>query len=84
MAHVMVRNQEIELTIAQIIDAIRQLKPEERNMVRRALDDRAWSERTNELLARVWSKVQDAPLTEAEVNAEVETVRQSLYAARRH
>lgn len=84
MARVMVQNQEIELTIAQIIEAIRQLKPEEQSIIRRALNERAWSERADDLLTRVWARAQDAPLTEDEINAEVEAVRQTLHTARRH
>lgn len=84
MAKVLVHNQEVELTLAQIIEAIRQLKPEEKSVVRRALDERSWSQRVDDLLARVWARVEESPLSEADINAEAETVRQALYAAHRN
>lgn len=84
MAKVLVHDQEVELTLAQILEAIRQLKPEEKSVIRRALDERSWSQRVDDLLARVWARVEESPLSEADINAEVETVRQALYAASRH
>ncbi len=84
MAKVLVHNQEVELTLAQIIEAIRQLKPEEKNVVRRALNERSWSQRVDDLLARVWARVEESPLSEADINAEAEAVRQALYAAHRN
>jgi hypothetical protein len=83
MARVIVQSQEVELTLPQILEAVRQLRPEEKSIVRRALNDRSWSERTDDLLARVWVRVQQSPITDEEINAEVETVRQALYAAGR-
>lgn len=83
MIRMIVKNQEIELTLPQFLDALRQLKPEEKNIVRRALDTRPWSARLDDLLARVWAKVEQSPLSDEEIDAEVESVRQTLYDARR-
>ncbi|MEW5717463.1 MAG: hypothetical protein AB1817_02435 [Chloroflexota bacterium] len=83
MIRVLVKNQEVELTLPQFLDAVRQLKPEEKNVVRRALDNRAWSARVEDLLARVWAKVEQSPLADEEISAEVESVRQALFNASR-
>jgi hypothetical protein len=83
LARVIVRNQEVELTLPQILEVVRQLRPEEKSVVRRALGERSWSDRLDDLLARVWARVQQSPLSEAEINAEVESVRQTLYATSR-
>ena len=84
MARVLVQNREVELTLPQILEAVKQLKPEEKSVIRRALDDRTWSERIDDLLRRIWARVEESPLTEADIDAEVETVRQALYSSSRH
>ena len=84
MARVLVQNREVELTLPQILEAVKQLKPEEKSVIRRALDDRTWSERVDDLLSRIWARVEESPLTEADIDAEVETVRQALYSSSRH
>ena len=84
MARVLVQNREVELTLPQILEAVKQLKPEEKSVIRRALDDRTWSERVDDLLRRIWARVEESPLTEADIDAEVETVRQALYSSSRH
>jgi hypothetical protein len=83
VARILVQNQEVELTLTQILEAIRQLRPEEKSVVRRALDEQSWAQRVDDLLARIWARIQQSPLAEAEINAEVEAVRQALYAASR-
>ena len=84
MARVLVQNREVELTLPQILEAVKQLKPEEKSVIRRALDDRTWAERVDDLLSRIWARVEESPLTEADIDAEVETVRQALYSSSRH
>ena len=83
MIRLTVKNQEIELSLPQIIQVVKQLKPEEKNIVRRALDDRAWSERVDAVLERVWTRVEQSPLADEDINAEIESVRQTLFDTRR-
>ncbi len=84
MIRVVMKNQEIELTLAQVVEAIKQLKPEEKTLVRSALDERAWSSRVDDLLARVWTRVEQLPLADEEIHAEIESVRQALFDASGH
>ena len=84
MIRVTVKNQEVELSFPQILEVVKQLKPEEKNIVRRALEDRSWSTRVDDLLDRVWTRVEKSPLADEDINAEIKTVRQTLFDARRH
>ena len=72
---------ELNLTLDQILDILRQLRPREREIIRQALEPPPWSQRLNALLARVWSRVECYPITEEEIDAEVEVTRTTLYAA---
>jgi hypothetical protein len=80
MPQVITQRIELELTLDQILAIVRQLKPREREIVRRAIESPPWSQRLDALLARVWSRVECYPITEEEVDAEVEAARTALYA----
>ena len=67
-------------TIDQVLTVVRQLKPEDREIIRRAIEPPPWNQRLEELLTRVWARVESYPITEEEVDAEVELARQAIYA----
>lgn len=80
MPKVMAKEVEVELSLDDLLAAIRQLEPEEQEIVRRELELRPWSQRLDDLLARIWARVEQHPISEEEVNAEVEAARAALYA----
>lgn len=83
MPRVKVREAELELDVDQIVEIVRQLPPDEREIVRRAVQPLPWEKRLEALLARVWRRVDHFPLTEEEIDAEVERARSAIYAESR-
>jgi len=77
---VIAQQVELDLTLDQVLTVVRQLKPEEREVIRRAIEPKPWSQRLETLLARVWARVERYPITEEEVDAEVELARTAIYA----
>jgi hypothetical protein len=71
---------ELDLTLDQVLTVVRQLKPEEREIIQRAIEPPPWNQRLEELLARLWARVERHPITEEEVDAEVELARTAIYA----
>ena len=71
---------ELDLTLDQVLTVVRQLKPEEREIIRRAIEPPPWNQRLEELLTRLWVRVERHPITEEEVDAEVELARTAIYA----
>jgi len=80
MPRVIAQQVELDLTLDQVLTVVRQLKPEEREVIRRAIEPKPWSQRLETLLARVWARVERYPITEEEVDAEVELARTAIYA----
>jgi len=80
MPKVIAQQVELDLTLDQVLTVVRQLKPEEREVIRRAIEPKPWSQRLETLLARVWARVERYPITEEEVDAEVELARTAIYA----
>ncbi|MBM4466021.1 MAG: hypothetical protein FJ014_10800 [Chloroflexi bacterium] len=80
MPRVIAQQVELDLTLDQVLTVVRQLKPEEREVIRRAIEPKPWSQRLETLLARVWARVECYPITEEEVDAEVELARTAIYA----
>lgn len=70
---------ELNLTLEQILALVRQLQPQEREIVRRTLTP-SWEQRLETLLTRVWNKLDEAPLSEEAVDAEVTQARRAIYA----
>jgi len=70
---------EIELTLDQIVALVRELKPGEQEIIRRVIEPPAWHQRLEALLARVWSRVERLPISEEEIDAEVERARKVIY-----
>lgn len=79
MVKVIAQEVELNLTLDQILAVVRQLQPQEREIVRRALTP-AWERRLTALLARVWARLDAAPLSEEEIDAEVTQARRARYA----
>ncbi len=78
MIKVVAQEVELNLTFDQVLALMGQLQPQEREIVRRTLTP-SWEQRLDTLLARVWSRVDQAPLSEEDIDAEVAQARQSLY-----
>lgn len=72
---IVIEQAEIRLTPQQLANALRQLSPDELEGVLRELALPAWKERFDALLARVRERAQQSPLTDDEINTEVETAR---------
>ena len=82
MPKVIAQQVELDLTLDQVLAIVRQLKPEDREIVRRTIEPPPWNQRLEELLARVWARIERYPITEEEVDAEVELARTAIYDAR--
>ncbi len=84
MSQASIRRIELDLTLDQILSIIRQLGPQEQEAVRQALGPRPWSQRLDALLTRVWERVAIYPISEEEIEAEVEQARAARYAQGGH
>ncbi len=80
MPKVIAQQVELDLTLDQVLTVVHQLRPEEREIIRRAIEPPAWNQRLEELLARVWARVERYPITEEEIDAEVKLARTAIYA----
>ncbi|MGA9348691.1 MAG: hypothetical protein WBW48_07790 [Anaerolineae bacterium] len=80
MPKVISQQVEIDLSLDQVLAVVHQLRPEEREIIRRAIEPPPWNQRLEELLARLWACVEHYPITEEEVDAEVELARTAIYA----
>lgn len=81
MTTVVIEQAEVRLTPEQLVTALRQLSPDELEGVFRELEVPAWGERLEALLRRVRERAEQVPISEQEVDAEVETVREQFYQA---
>jgi hypothetical protein len=79
MPRVVAKQVEVELTLDQMMALVRQLKPEEQAIIRRAIQPPPWQQRLEALLTRVWSRVERFPISEEEIDAEVERARTAIY-----
>ena len=80
MPQITARRVQSDLTLDQLVAIVKQLKPDERELIRHAINQSPWSQRLDQLLHRVWDRVDIAPITEEEVDAEVELARTGLWA----
>jgi hypothetical protein len=80
MSRVSAQQAEFDLTLEQVLAVVLQLKPEDREIIRRAIEPPPWNERLEALFDRVWARVERYPITEEEVDAEVELARTAIYA----
>ena len=79
MGKVVTQETDLNLTLDQILALVRQLQPQERELVRRTLMP-SWEQRLEGLLARVWTRLDEAPLSEEDIDAEVTRARRTRYA----
>lgn len=79
MPTIVLEQQRVELSVEQILAAIKQLTPEELSGLQRELLGETWRARMNLVLDHIRRNVA-APLTEADIRTEVETVRGARYA----
>lgn len=80
MPKVIAQQVEIDLSLDQVLAIVHQLRPEEREIIRRAIEPPPWNQCLEGLLARLWARVEHYPITEEEVDAEVELARTAIYA----
>ena len=80
MSEVRAQQVELDLTLDQVLAIVRQLKPKDQEIIRRAVEPPPWNQRLEALLARLWVRVERYPITEEEVDAEVELARTAIYA----
>jgi len=79
MPKITAQQVELELTLDQIIAIVRQLTPREQEIIRRSIEPPPWHQRLEALLTRVWARVERFPISENEIDAEVERARTALY-----
>ncbi len=79
MSTVVIQQAKVQLTVEQLIDAIRQLPPAEQELVRRAIDDADWQDRFRSILAEIDRRVAATPISEDEIQREVEAARDDRY-----
>ena len=82
MSQVLLDKVRVELTSDQIIAALRQLPPGERERVRRALDSEQWRQQFEQLLSRFQARAKKHPVLEEEILKEVHVVRAERRARR--
>ncbi len=78
MIKVIAQEVELNLTFDQVLALMGQLQPQEREIVRRTLMP-SWEQRLEGLLARVWSRLDESPLSEEDIDAEVTFARHTLH-----
>jgi len=71
----------VEIALEQLIEALKSLDASERQAVREALDSE-WAEELEALLARFRSRFQEAPISDEELDAEIEAGREAYFARR--
>lgn len=79
MSTVIVKQAEVRLTMEQLVAALQQLSPEEREQVRRELVLMPWEERLDSLLARVRAQVDQDPISDEDLNADIDSTRDALH-----
>ena len=84
MPKVITQRIELDLTLDQIIAIIRQLGPQEQKTIWRAIEPPGWSQRLEALLSRIGTRVEQWPIAEQDVDAQVEQARAELYAQSCH
>jgi uncharacterized OsmC-like protein len=82
MSQVMLNNVWVELTAEQILAVVRQLPPKEREKVRCELEAEEWKREFKELLARIHTRVDRSPVSDEEIDREVQVVREARHARR--
>lgn len=79
MPTIIIDRVEVLLTLEQLINAVRQLSPEDRERMRRELASPVGLESLETLIQRIRDRAEQSPLSEQEINTEVEVVRDARY-----
>lgn len=79
MPTIVIEQAEVRFTLEQLLAVLRQLTPEERELVRRELTPEDWQGRLDQLLTRVRARVEQSPMSERELTDEVESARDAFY-----
>ncbi|HIC94554.1 MAG TPA: hypothetical protein EYP09_09950 [Anaerolineae bacterium] len=82
MSRVILNNVRVELTAEQILAVVRQLPPKEREKIRHELEAEEWKRDFEALLARIHARVDQSPISEEEIDREVQAVREARRARR--
>ncbi len=75
MPAMVIEQAEVRLTVEQLLDALKQLAPEEQERVRQALEPAPWEARLDALLKQVREGKGQYRISESEIEAEVEAIR---------
>lgn len=81
MTTVTIPSAEVTLTVDQLIDAFKRLPPEEQQKVRDALSV-AWQERFRTMMDRIASRYEANPLSDEDIEAEIDAVRRERHDSR--
>ncbi|HRQ37861.1 MAG TPA: hypothetical protein PLD25_08105 [Chloroflexota bacterium] len=76
-ATITIPNIEVELTVEQLITAVRQLKPNERARLARALANAELDQELTQLITELYSQPPVNEISDADILAEIQAVRQS-------
>jgi len=82
MSQVILNNVWMDLTAEHILAVLRQMPPEERERVRCELEAEEWKREFKGLLARIHARVDQSPVSEEEIDQEVQAVREVRRARR--
>ena len=82
MSTVVIEQAKLEIDLNQLIRVIQSLDDEERQVVREALD-RDWMHELDDILTQVHARFEAAPMSDAEIDTEIEAARSESH-ARRH
>ena len=69
----------IQLTVEQLLAAVRQLEPRDRARIARALTDAELDNELAQLITELYSQPPVTGITDAEIQAEVRAVRQQAH-----
>ena len=75
MAEVTINNARVTLTTEQILSAIDQLSPEERERILRRLSRDGWRQEMQQLLDAIRARLDEHPVSEEQISQEVSAVR---------
>jgi len=82
VSQILLHQVRVELTREQIIAAVRQLSPRDREHIRRVLDSEQWRREFEQLLERIQVRVKKHPISDDEILEEVRLVRAERHARR--
>jgi hypothetical protein len=82
MTTIVIEQAEVRLTPQQLVTALQQLSPDELENVFRQLELPSWQARLDALLERVRQRAIQNPISDDEIDAEVNTARNEFYSSR--